>query len=250
LFILNTSSWLSNRCLTSVSSTPTSPNSFSITATLSPWLLVRMLLSSVVFPAPRKPVRTVTGTFVSAAAAIAAAAGSNSASDSENSESCTRSSRSAGRGSRLAARPHNGIARLSQRFVTPLLQQRCFLAGALLTLLICTDCDCLFSLAVPCIRSVRGAHELSSWRGCAASGSSACLSTRTSSLVRVLKEPALASVLQLFTCIIHAYIHTIYKYNRTYTYTTCAMSLADFLAFGPHAHWHGHVSHRSPTQFN
>src|SRR3954471_18270856 len=43
-------------------STPLSPNSFSITAILWPWSSFRMRLSSVVLPAPRKPVRMVTGT--------------------------------------------------------------------------------------------------------------------------------------------------------------------------------------------
>src|SRR5437016_134544 len=43
-------------------STPTSPNSFSITAMRWPWSSRRMRLSSVVFPLPRKPVRMVTGT--------------------------------------------------------------------------------------------------------------------------------------------------------------------------------------------
>ena len=40
---------------------PVSPNSFSITAIFSPCCSVRMRLRSVVFPAPRKPVRMVTG---------------------------------------------------------------------------------------------------------------------------------------------------------------------------------------------
>ena len=38
-----------------------SPNSFSITAIFCPWASVKMRLSSVVLPAPRKPVRMVTG---------------------------------------------------------------------------------------------------------------------------------------------------------------------------------------------
>src|SRR5262245_61096836 len=46
-------------------STPTSPNSFSITAMRLPWSSLRMRLSSVVLPAPRKPVRMVTGTICS-----------------------------------------------------------------------------------------------------------------------------------------------------------------------------------------
>mmetsp|Transcript_5893 Transcript_5893/g.14634 ORF Transcript_5893/g.14634 Transcript_5893/m.14634 type:complete len:359 (+) Transcript_5893:121-1197(+) len=46
----------------SASSMPTSPNSFSITASFLPWLAVKMWLSKVVFPEPRKPVRMVTGT--------------------------------------------------------------------------------------------------------------------------------------------------------------------------------------------
>src|SRR5256885_1844632 len=45
-------------------STPTSPNSFSITAMRWPWSSLRMRLSSVVLPAPRKPVRIVTGTML------------------------------------------------------------------------------------------------------------------------------------------------------------------------------------------
>ena len=59
LFISNTSSSASS---TSASSTPTSPNSFSITAIRRPCRSVRMRLSKVVLPEPRKPVRTVTGT--------------------------------------------------------------------------------------------------------------------------------------------------------------------------------------------
>src|SRR5262245_26556168 len=43
-------------------STPLSPNSFSITAMRWPWSSLRMRLSRVVFPAPRNPVRMVTGT--------------------------------------------------------------------------------------------------------------------------------------------------------------------------------------------
>ena len=39
--------------------------SFSITAIFLPWLAVRMWLRSVVFPLPRYPVKTVTGTRVS-----------------------------------------------------------------------------------------------------------------------------------------------------------------------------------------
>mmetsp|Transcript_19262 Transcript_19262/g.44280 ORF Transcript_19262/g.44280 Transcript_19262/m.44280 type:complete len:288 (-) Transcript_19262:55-918(-) len=46
----------------SASSMPTSPNSFSITAIFFPCAAVRMWLSSVVFPLPRNPVSTVTGT--------------------------------------------------------------------------------------------------------------------------------------------------------------------------------------------
>src|SRR6188472_869832 len=47
--------------ITSWWSTPTSPNSFSITAIFLPWFSDRMRFSSVVLPAPRKPVNTVTG---------------------------------------------------------------------------------------------------------------------------------------------------------------------------------------------
>ena len=42
-------------------SMPVSPNSFSITAILSPCCSVRMRLRRVVLPAPRKPVSIVTG---------------------------------------------------------------------------------------------------------------------------------------------------------------------------------------------
>mmetsp|Transcript_16282 Transcript_16282/g.41338 ORF Transcript_16282/g.41338 Transcript_16282/m.41338 type:complete len:206 (-) Transcript_16282:62-679(-) len=49
-------------CLMIASSTPTAPNSFSMTANLRPWLgSFRMWLTRVVFPAPRNPVMTVTG---------------------------------------------------------------------------------------------------------------------------------------------------------------------------------------------
>jgi hypothetical protein len=44
------------------SSMPTSPNSFSITASFLPCCCVRMWLSNVVFPDPKNPVSTVTGT--------------------------------------------------------------------------------------------------------------------------------------------------------------------------------------------
>mmetsp|Transcript_92791 Transcript_92791/g.289301 ORF Transcript_92791/g.289301 Transcript_92791/m.289301 type:complete len:321 (+) Transcript_92791:660-1622(+) len=47
--------------LMSFSSIPTSPNSFSMTAIFLPWFASRMWLSSVVFPAPRKPVMIVVG---------------------------------------------------------------------------------------------------------------------------------------------------------------------------------------------
>ena len=46
----------------SLSSIETSPNSFSTIAIRLPCVAERMWLSSVVLPAPRKPVRTVTGT--------------------------------------------------------------------------------------------------------------------------------------------------------------------------------------------
>ena len=42
---------------------PISPNSFSITAILRPCFSRRIWFSSVVLPAPRKPVSTVTGIF-------------------------------------------------------------------------------------------------------------------------------------------------------------------------------------------
>src|SRR4249919_455834 len=48
--------------ITSWWSTPTSPNSFSTTAMRLPCFSDRMRFRSVVFPEPRKPVSTVTGT--------------------------------------------------------------------------------------------------------------------------------------------------------------------------------------------
>src|SRR4051812_48833483 len=42
---------------------PTSPNSLTITAMRRPWSAVRMRLRSVVFPAPRNPLRMMTGAF-------------------------------------------------------------------------------------------------------------------------------------------------------------------------------------------
>ena len=48
--------------MTSWWSTPTSPNSFSITAMRLPWFSERMRLRRVVLPDPRNPVSTVTGT--------------------------------------------------------------------------------------------------------------------------------------------------------------------------------------------
>src|SRR4029079_8826789 len=48
--------------ITSSESTPTSPNSFSMTAMRLPCFSDRMRFKSVVFPEPRKPVSTVTGT--------------------------------------------------------------------------------------------------------------------------------------------------------------------------------------------
>mmetsp|Transcript_14006 Transcript_14006/g.41741 ORF Transcript_14006/g.41741 Transcript_14006/m.41741 type:complete len:300 (-) Transcript_14006:86-985(-) len=56
----------------SASSMPTSPNSFSITAMVLPCSAVRMWLSSVVLPLPRKPVSTVTGTRMSTESVCAA----------------------------------------------------------------------------------------------------------------------------------------------------------------------------------
>mmetsp|Transcript_86844 Transcript_86844/g.137034 ORF Transcript_86844/g.137034 Transcript_86844/m.137034 type:complete len:223 (+) Transcript_86844:663-1331(+) len=47
------------------SSMPTSPNSFSMTAILLPWLTWRMWFNSVVFPLPKNPVSTETGTLLS-----------------------------------------------------------------------------------------------------------------------------------------------------------------------------------------
>mmetsp|Transcript_688 Transcript_688/g.1873 ORF Transcript_688/g.1873 Transcript_688/m.1873 type:complete len:273 (-) Transcript_688:12-830(-) len=57
------STWFLMLFASKASSMPTSPNSFSMTAILFPCCFVRMWLSRVVFPLPRKPVRTVTGTF-------------------------------------------------------------------------------------------------------------------------------------------------------------------------------------------
>ena len=62
LFISKMSSSAWNLLFTRASSTPTSPNSFSMTAIFFPWVALRMWLSSVVLPLPRKPVSTVTGT--------------------------------------------------------------------------------------------------------------------------------------------------------------------------------------------
>ena len=50
---------------------PISPNSFTSTAVFRPCWLVRMWLSSVVLPAPRKPVRIVTGRLVGRASITA-----------------------------------------------------------------------------------------------------------------------------------------------------------------------------------
>src|SRR5207302_6617907 len=52
----------SSACSMIALSIPTSPNSFSIPAMRWPWSSLRMRLSSVVLPLPRKPVRIVTGT--------------------------------------------------------------------------------------------------------------------------------------------------------------------------------------------
>ena len=60
LFISKTSSSASTTRSLSI---PCSPNSFTITAYFWPCCSVRILLRSVVFPAPRKPVKTVTGTW-------------------------------------------------------------------------------------------------------------------------------------------------------------------------------------------
>mmetsp|Transcript_28792 Transcript_28792/g.75632 ORF Transcript_28792/g.75632 Transcript_28792/m.75632 type:complete len:254 (-) Transcript_28792:48-809(-) len=53
LFISNISSSVSKRCFTNASSTPTSPNSFSITAILSPCGCDKIWFRSVVLPDPR-----------------------------------------------------------------------------------------------------------------------------------------------------------------------------------------------------
>mmetsp|Transcript_109266 Transcript_109266/g.309119 ORF Transcript_109266/g.309119 Transcript_109266/m.309119 type:complete len:367 (-) Transcript_109266:8-1108(-) len=54
--------------LSSASSIPISPNSFSMTAIRLPWFSSRMWFSSVVLPAPRKPVMMVVGTLLAAPA--------------------------------------------------------------------------------------------------------------------------------------------------------------------------------------
>ena len=59
LFISKTSSSAST---TKSLSIPSSPNSLTITAYFLPCRSVSIRLRRVVFPAPRKPVRTVTGT--------------------------------------------------------------------------------------------------------------------------------------------------------------------------------------------
>ena len=59
LFISNTSSSASTTRSLSI---PCSPNSFTITAYFLPCCSVRIRFNNVVFPAPRKPVKTVTGT--------------------------------------------------------------------------------------------------------------------------------------------------------------------------------------------
>eukprot|EP00439_Symbiodinium_sp_Y106_P050799 s202_g6.t1 len=55
------------------SSMPTSPNSFSMMPMRLPWFSCRMRFSSVVFPLPRNPVSTVTGTLLSEGFAFIAA---------------------------------------------------------------------------------------------------------------------------------------------------------------------------------
>mmetsp|Transcript_30629 Transcript_30629/g.89458 ORF Transcript_30629/g.89458 Transcript_30629/m.89458 type:complete len:269 (-) Transcript_30629:2-808(-) len=70
--MISSSAWTFEFFCSSSSSMPTSPNSFSMTAIFFPWVAVRMWLSRVVFPLPRKPVRTVTGTRFSLSSAEAA----------------------------------------------------------------------------------------------------------------------------------------------------------------------------------
>eukprot|EP00438_Fugacium_kawagutii_P029475 Skav209242 [mRNA] locus=scaffold293:519247:519855:+ [translate_table: standard] len=63
LFISTTVSVVRSACSTRVESIPTSPNSFSITASRFPCCSRKIRFSKVVLPLPRKPVITVTGTF-------------------------------------------------------------------------------------------------------------------------------------------------------------------------------------------
>mmetsp|Transcript_66148 Transcript_66148/g.187863 ORF Transcript_66148/g.187863 Transcript_66148/m.187863 type:complete len:240 (-) Transcript_66148:1398-2117(-) len=63
------SSWAMLSPLTSASSMPTSPNSFSMTAMRLPWFSRRMWFSRVVLPLPRKPVMMLHDTFPSASGA-------------------------------------------------------------------------------------------------------------------------------------------------------------------------------------
>jgi hypothetical protein len=65
LFISKSSSSVAKEEATSWSSTPTSPNSFSMTATRRPCFSSRIRFRRVVLPEPRYPVSTVTGILLS-----------------------------------------------------------------------------------------------------------------------------------------------------------------------------------------
>ena len=85
--------------LTSVVSISTLPNSFSMTHTFCPVLLVRMWLMSVVLPAPRKPVMMVTG--VLSASGTSSINSSSSSRTSGSSKSC-RTTRSSSAGAKMS----------------------------------------------------------------------------------------------------------------------------------------------------
>mmetsp|Transcript_37632 Transcript_37632/g.119669 ORF Transcript_37632/g.119669 Transcript_37632/m.119669 type:complete len:295 (-) Transcript_37632:7-891(-) len=92
--------------LTRASSMPTSPNSFSMTAIRLPWFFSRIWFSNVVFPLPRKPVSTETGTFSFAAACCGPLTAADSA-------FAFFSLRPASSGARLSAQPYSTAARLA-----------------------------------------------------------------------------------------------------------------------------------------
>mmetsp|Transcript_78383 Transcript_78383/g.175683 ORF Transcript_78383/g.175683 Transcript_78383/m.175683 type:complete len:288 (-) Transcript_78383:2-865(-) len=89
---------------TSLSSIPTSPNSFSMTAMRLPWFASRMWFRSVVLPLPRKPVRTETGTLLS----LSAFSPAPLAADSSFALFALISSES---GAKLSAQPYSTMAR-------------------------------------------------------------------------------------------------------------------------------------------